>query len=191
MDVTLLNPFISAVSEILEKEVGIQPSKGRVSLQKAAHTTEEVTILIRLAGHIEGMVAYGMSEATAKAFISQMMGQEWSVLDELAQSALGELGSMVAGLAKTELLDRGYETSISPPLLILHEGALVSTLDMQRLVVTMETPNGPVQVHLSLRKGKVQGWFTPAGVADWTKKQVRESRLEASVPIPMIPSMEK
>lgn len=180
MDVKLMNPFISAASEVLEKEVGIQSGKGRISLQKNAHTTEEVTILVRLAGQIEGMVGYGMSEDTAKAFVSEMMGQEWSVLDELAQSALGELGSMIVGLANTELSDRGYETNISPPMLILNEGALISTLDLQRLVVAIETPYGPVQVHLALQEGQGRSWLTPAGVASWRKKHAQEDRLEAS-----------
>lgn len=121
-------------------------------------------------------MTYGMSEDTAKAFVSQMMGQEWSVLDELAQSALGELGSMIVCLAKTELSDRGYETDISPPMLILNEGALISTLDLQRLVVTMETSQGPMQVHLALREGKAKNWLTPAGVATWMKKHALEDK---------------
>lgn len=180
MDVKLLNPFITAVSEILEKEVEIQPSKGQISLQKSAHTTEEVTILVRLAGQVEGMVAYGMSEDTARAFVSKMMGQEWSVLDELAQSALGELGSMIAGLARTELSDRGYKLDVSPPMLILNEGALISTLDLQRLVVSLQTPYGPVQVHLSLREVMEKNWLTPAGVSSWMRRHTQEEKQEAA-----------
>lgn len=157
MDVRFMNPFISAASEILEKEVQVRAVKGSISLQKSAYTTEEITILIGLTGQVEGMVAYGISEDTAKAFVSQMMGQDWNVLDDLAQSAIGELGNMITGLAGTELSNGGYETKISPPMLILGRDVLISTLDLQRLVVTLQTPHGPLQIHLSLREGRGRG----------------------------------
>ncbi|MBI2875367.1 MAG: chemotaxis protein CheX [Candidatus Tectomicrobia bacterium] len=152
MDVRFMNPFISAASEILEKEVQVQVARGQITLQKSAYTTEEITIMIGLTGQVEGMVTYGISEDTAKAFVSQMMGQEWSVLDDLAQSAIGELGNMITGLASTELSNAGYETKISPPMLILGKEVLISTLDLHRLVVSLQTPHGPVQIHLSLRE---------------------------------------
>lgn len=42
MDVKLMNPFISAASEVLEKEIGVHPSEEKISVQKSAHTTERL-----------------------------------------------------------------------------------------------------------------------------------------------------
>lgn len=154
MDVRFLNPFLVAVFEVLEKEVQAQIVKGKITLEKSAYTTEDVSILIGLTGQVEGMVIYGMSEDTAKSIVSRMMGQDWHLLDEMAQSAIGELGNMITGHASMELSKEGFESRISPPMLIVGDGTLISTLDIQRLIVPLKTQYGMFNIHLALRNGR-------------------------------------
>lgn len=115
MDVRFINPFIIATSEVLEQGVQLQAVRGQISLRKSAHTTEEVTLLIHLTGQVEGMVACGISEDTARALVSEMIGEECSAMDHLAQGAIGELGKRIADLASTDLSKNGYTTRVSPP----------------------------------------------------------------------------
>lgn len=150
MDARFANFFISAASEILEKEVQLQTVREQIFLQKSAHTTEDVTILISLIGQLEGMVAYGISKNTAKAFVSKIMEKECDVLDDLAQGVISELGNMIVDLARKGISTLGYKTKILPPKVVMGKDVLISALDLERLVVPLQTSYGPVQIHLYL-----------------------------------------
>jgi hypothetical protein len=58
-------------------------------------TTHEVTAVIGVTGDIVGMVLVGLSKSTACAVASRMMGQEFTELDDLAQSGIGEIANII------------------------------------------------------------------------------------------------
>jgi chemotaxis protein CheX len=150
--VEFLNPFVTAAAEVLRAEAGTEVSRGPLTLERSATTSSDVTTLISLVGDVEGMVLFTLSREMCLGLVSQMMGQEFTELDELVQSGIGELGNVIAGRAATKLSQMGYNANISVPTLIIGQGATISTLDFQRLVVPLDTPLGSLQVHLALRE---------------------------------------
>jgi chemotaxis protein CheX len=157
VNVKFLNPFVEAAFAVLKAEVGISAQRGEITLQRSAHTTNDVTVIISLVGQVEGLVLYGMSKETAIAIVSQIMGEPFEEFDELAQSGIGELGNVIAGHATRRLSEVGFESTISPPALLLGRGMVISTLDFQRLVVPLHTDLGEIQIHLALRDGTSRG----------------------------------
>ena len=151
MKVEFVNPFIEAACEVLESELGGEAQRGEVRLQKSATTTDEVTALVGVTGTVSGLVLYSMSLATAVALASRMMGQEFQELDALAQSGIGELGNVITGRAGVLLSEAGYPSNITPPALIVGRGTMVTTLDLNRLVFTLQTEVGDLEVQLVLR----------------------------------------
>lgn len=151
MKVEFVNPFIQAASEVLESELGGEAQRGEVRLQKSAITTDEVTALVGVTGTVSGLVLYSMSQATAVALASRMMGQEFQELDALAQSGIGELGNVITGRAGVLLSEAGYPSNITPPALVVGRGTMVTTLDLNRLVFTLQTEVGDLEVQLVLR----------------------------------------
>ena len=151
MKVEFVNPFIEAACEVLESELGGEAQRGEVRLQKSAITTDEVTALVGVTGTVIGLVLYSMSLATAVALASRMMGQEFQELDALAQSGIGELGNVITGRAGVLLSEAGYPSNITPPALIVGRGTMVTTLDLNRLVFTLQTEVGDLEVQLVLR----------------------------------------
>jgi len=97
-------------------------------------------------------VLYGMSIPTSLAIVSRIMGQTFAEFDGLAQSGVGELGNVISGKATINLSNAGYQTTISPPTLVVGEGAQISTLDFSRIVVPLETEVGQLVVHLAVRE---------------------------------------
>jgi chemotaxis protein CheX len=152
MNVKFLNPFIEAVLEVLKVEVGVTALRGQISLQKSAMTTDDITVLIHLVGQIYGVVLYGMPKSTGLKFVSQIMGQEFTEMDSLAQSGVGELSNVITGRATVKFSQSGYTSNISPPMVISGKGIKVSTLDFPRLVVPLETELGMMTVHIALRE---------------------------------------
>ena len=151
MKVEFVNPFIEAACEVLESELGGEAQRGEVRLQKSAITTDEVTALVGVTGTVSGLVLYSMSLATAVALASRMMGQEFQEVDALAQSGIGELGNVITGRAGVLLSEAGYPSNITPPALVVGRGTMVTTLDLNRLVFTLQTEVGDLEVQLVLR----------------------------------------
>jgi chemotaxis protein CheX len=152
MKAQILNPFLEAIHEVLSKEVQVNVKRGELSLDARSYTTEDVTALISMIGQVEGNVLLSLSQTTAKQMVGRMLGEEVSEFNELAQSGISELGNVIVGQASVRLARAGYQTNISPPALILGEGAKLSTLDYPRLVVPLATEMGMVTIHLALKE---------------------------------------
>ena len=157
MDVKFLNPFVEAAFEVLQAETGLRISRGELSLEKASYYTDEVTVIISLVGRVEGNVFYSLAQATAVVLASRMLGEPLNEFNTLAQSGIAELGNVITGRASVKLSEAGYNSTISPPALLLGKGAIISTLDMARLVVPLESEQGTVKIHLALREGINRG----------------------------------
>src|SRR5216683_152086 len=151
MKVEFVNPFIQAASEVLDSELGTETRRGNLRLHKSAFTTDEVTALVGVTGTLSGLVLYSMSQATALGIVSKMIGQDFNEFDALAQSGIGELGNVITGRAGVLLSEAGYPSNITPPALVIGEGTMVTTLDLVRLVLPLETDVGDLEIQVVLK----------------------------------------
>jgi chemotaxis protein CheX len=149
--VEFVNPFIQAAGEVLESELGGEAQRGELRLQKSAFTTDDVTAVVGVTGTVNGLVLYSMNEATAMAIVSRIMHQEFSAFDALAQSGIGELGNVITGRAGVLLSEAGYPSNITPPAVVLGKGSIVTTLDLNRLVLPLQTEIGSLEIQIVLR----------------------------------------
>ena len=151
MKVEFVNPFIQAVTEVLESELGGQSQRGELRLHRSAVTTDEVTAIVCVTGTVAGLVLYSMDETTALAILSRTMNQDFREFDALAQSGIGELGNVITGRAGVLLAEAGYPSNMTPPAVVVGKGTMVTTLDLNRLVLPLETDLGSLEVQIVLR----------------------------------------
>jgi chemotaxis protein CheX len=151
MRAEVINPFLQAASEVLESELGSPPRRGAIGLQRSAYTSDEVTAVVAVTGEVAGMVLFAMRESTARAMVSKMMGQDFPELDALAQSGIAELGNVITGRAACLLSEGGFASDLAPPMLIVGRGSMISTLDVQRLVIPMQTEFGQIEIQVALK----------------------------------------
>jgi len=151
MDVRFLTPFLKGAVDVLTTELGGPIERGELSLRRSAYTTQAVNVLLTLVGRIQGVVIYGMSQSTALAMVSQIMGQPFEVMDDLAQSGVAEIGNVITGRASMLLAAEGYTAKLSIPMLVMGE-AMISILDFPRVVVPLVCQHGAIEVHLALRE---------------------------------------
>lgn len=152
MKAEFINPFLQAANEVLESELGASPKRGNIGLQRSAYTSDDVTAVIGVTGSVGGMVLYSMTEATARGMVAKMMGQEFPEFDALAQSGIGEIGNVITGRAAVLLAEAGFPSDLAPPMLIVGRGSMVTTLDVQRLVIPLETEVGKIEVQVALKE---------------------------------------
>jgi chemotaxis protein CheX len=151
MKVEFVNPFLEAATEVLDAELGGEVQRGTLRLHKTAFTTDEVTAVVGVTGTLRGLVLYSMSQATALRIVSRVMGQEFEEFDAIAQSGIGELGNVITGRASVLLSEAGFPSNITPPALVIGEGTLITTLDLVRLVLPLETDAGALEIQVVLK----------------------------------------
>ena len=152
MKAEFINPFLQAASEVLSAELGSTPRRGNIGLQRSAYTSDDVTAVVGVTGSVAGMVLYAMTETTARAIVAKMMGQDFPEFDALAQSGIAEIGNVITGRAAVLLAEAGFPSDLAPPMLLIGHGTLVSTLDVQRLVIPLDTDYGAIEVQVALRE---------------------------------------
>ena len=155
MKVEFIDPFISSAFSVLQTLTGDRPERGNLSLRHATFTSQQVSIMAGVNGEIEGAALYAMSTNTAKKIASAMIGAPVEELDDMALSAVSELGNMITGQAITLLSNKGYNVDITPPSVIRGQEVEVST-KVPALVIPMKTGFGCVEINVALVESAAQ-----------------------------------
>ncbi|HHX10125.1 MAG TPA: chemotaxis protein CheX [Firmicutes bacterium] len=150
----LINPFLESALCFLKQEISAEATRGQLRLESSRATSGEINVAIGVTGDAEGIVIYSMFERTAKAVASAMIGEPVPVFDQLAESAIAEMGNIITGQATIGLEECGYACKLSPPTLVSGVGVVISTLDIQRLIIPLEMPQGHLEMSVALRQVK-------------------------------------
>lgn len=112
--------------------------------------TPDVVCIIGIIGDLRGNVIYAMSADTAKSIAGIMMGgMELDELDEIGQSAISELGNMLAANACTELSQVNVKVDVSTPTLMTGSFTISASADKVTRVV-LSAGGMPFDIFLSL-----------------------------------------
>lgn len=118
MDARIVNALIAAVVNTLKALLNITPSLGKPGVLKEIRPKYDMVTVIGFSGGAEGNLIYSFSPDTALKIVSKMMNLQYDNLDELAMSAIGELGNMIAGALAMNLEKVGCRIIISPPTVV-------------------------------------------------------------------------
>ncbi len=152
MKVEYINPFVNAAFSVLESVLGSVPTKGQLAMRPSVFTSQQCNVITGVAGKIEGQVIYGMSLITADKVASAMIGQPIRTFDQLAASAIAELGNMITGNAMSLLAEAGFVCDITPPTIIRGTNVKISTLSIPALVIPINLEQGEVELTVSLQE---------------------------------------
>lgn len=150
--VELVAPFVEAAARVIQQECGEKVTRGQLHRVRSPQTSNDVSVLIAITGGVAGLVIYSMSETTAKAFASRMMGEEVAEFDSLPQSAIAELANMITGQAGIALERNGFPSDMSPPVLILGKGSSIATLNLTRLVIPLVVSFGEFTIDIAIKE---------------------------------------
>ncbi|MDD2430604.1 MAG: chemotaxis protein CheX [Firmicutes bacterium] len=151
MKTEFVTPFMVAATEVLKAEVQAQISRGKLNVRKVAATAQEVTIMVGVTGDVMGAVFYGMPNKTACQIASAMLGQRLPIFDKMVESGIAELGNVITGRASMGLEQAGYRCRLTPPTIISGQGVIISTLEINQLVIPIKTQYGDFEIGVALR----------------------------------------
>lgn len=84
--------------------------------------------------------------------VERMTGEMPVMLDEVCESAFAELGNIISGNAMAIFEQQGINCNISPPSIIVGRGAILSSVDIQRMIIPLLIDFGEIQISVALRE---------------------------------------
>ncbi len=119
INVDYINPFLMAATRVFEDVCQVKTTVGKPFIKKNPYSEEEAVILIGVTGELRGQVQIAFSLDVAKDIASKMCMMQMDKLNEIAQSAVSELGNMIMGNAATLFSSKGIVIDITPPTLCI------------------------------------------------------------------------
>jgi chemotaxis protein CheX len=123
LDVKLVNPFISAATEVMKTVTGIEIVRKDLFLKKNYRMFGDVSGVMGLSGEATGSVVISMPARLACLLVGRMLGEEprAEVTDDV-RDGIGEIVNMIAGRAKAILAGTEYHFTLSLPAVITGTG---------------------------------------------------------------------
>jgi len=148
LNVEYINPFINVSVNLVEMVCNVKANRGNIFIKNSPFMAGSVVIIIGIAGEFKGQVFFSMDEGTACKIASAMMfGMEVTSLEEMAKSAIAELGNMIMGNVSTEFYNNGVRIDITPPTVMVGNDIAITT-KVQRTICI------PLELFQLLNKGK-------------------------------------
>lgn len=128
MDVKYINPFISASRRVLQQLIGLEPVIETPRLLDTTISGNDIVVIVGLTGAIKGQVMFTMGEDTAINIVKKMtLNNSVTELDFIGQSAISEMGNMIAGSTGMEMYSSGIDIDITPPSICRGEGLVITS----------------------------------------------------------------
>lgn len=151
MKAEYVNPFLEAFDNVARQVINIKPEKGKLYVKEGSTKSGDVAITIGVTGDLSGSVVLSMSEEAAKFIASKMMfGMEVKELDDMAKSAISELGNMVAGNSASFFVNIGKNINITPPSLYTGKDLTIYAYKGKALCVPMHIENKTIEIDISV-----------------------------------------
>ncbi|MBH1940752.1 chemotaxis protein CheX [Mobilitalea sibirica] len=110
-----INPFLMASTKILKEMCFVDAKLGKPHVKDPVFLDNTLVILIGFTGEMKGQVMIAFEHDIACDIASKMIMMPVTQLDELARSAICELGNMILGNTATVFSTKGIEIDITPP----------------------------------------------------------------------------
>lgn len=148
MKAEYINPFITEFQRIFKEVTGDDIALSKSFLKEGEASEGNVRVEFQVVGDIQGTVALELSMETAKSIASAMMGgMVLPEMEEMARSAVSELGNMVTGNATGRIAEQGYKVDITPPKVT----TAVSKSEQPPLGFLFSNPNQAVEMDIALK----------------------------------------
>ena len=115
INVEHINPFLMASTKVLKDMCFVDAKLGKPYTKDPNLLSDTLVIFIGITGEMRGQVMIAFSNDVACDIASKMCMMPITVMDELATSAISELGNMILGNTATVFSTKGIQIDITPP----------------------------------------------------------------------------
>jgi len=120
MNVEFINPFLSAMLNVLATMAQTEATPGKPYIKKDSKARGDVTGIVGLAGkQAKGSLAISFSKEAILHIAAKMLGEPATDFNSEIADVVGEITNMVSGGAKKILADQGFKFAMAIPTTIM------------------------------------------------------------------------
>lgn len=152
MNKELLQPFVQATMNVISTMAMTESKPGEPLPQEDNKAFGVVTGMIGVTGErLVGSMMLGFEENCIVSIVNNLLGEEYTELNEDVVDAVGEITNMVLGGAKPALDEQGYSMQMSTPTVIQGTDLELKVLGKETtLFVPFETDAGHFRLTVCL-----------------------------------------
>ena len=135
-----INPFIISVCKIMKDMCMLDLKIGKPAVTKGEYPEDTSIIKLGLKGNLTGEVILNIMHPTALQIVSKMI---------MGQSAMSELGNMIAGNAATVFANNNIMIDITPPNYYLGSGFQSGAKELFSVPFTCDAGDLSIDVFIS------------------------------------------
>ncbi|MEW6536719.1 MAG: chemotaxis protein CheX [Candidatus Auribacterota bacterium] len=154
MKVEYINPFINATLNALSTMASTSPAIGKVYLKGTEKMRCEISGTIGVAGDATGSVTINFPREVVLRVVSNMLGMDVDDINDDVKDAVGEIANMIAGGAKGELTQMGFNFKIALPVVCVGKNHYTNyPKDVVCVVIPFSMDEGDFSVEVALKMG--------------------------------------
>jgi len=144
MNAEFINPFLSSFINVLQTMAQIDIKPGRPSIKKGAIAHGDVSGLIGMVGPTaKGSFSISFDKPLALSVFRLMVGEEIEDISDDITDMLGEITNMVAGGAKRQLGEKGFEFNMATPVVVTGESHTIKhQVDGSKVLMPFTSEHG-------------------------------------------------
>lgn len=143
-----VNPFIISVCKIMKDMCMLDLKIGKPAMREQKFPADNSLIKLGLVGQLTGEVLLNLDHQTALGIVSKMMMMPVEAIDAIGESAISELGNMIAGNAATVFANNNIIIDITPPSYCVGSAYQSDVNQMFSIPFTSEIGNMSVDVYI-------------------------------------------
>lgn len=154
MNVEFVNPFISALLNVLGTMAQTQLQPGKPMKKKDDLARGDISGLIGMVGpQVKGSLSITFDESLALEIMHRMLGEKPAELDAEVTDMVGEITNMISGGAKKDLAEKGYEFGMATPVVVSGKDHTIShQVDGPKIILPFESEDGKAYLEICFDK---------------------------------------
>ncbi len=119
MNANFINPFIGALLNVMETMAQTKLTPGRPKRKQNDVAKGDVSGLIGMIGpETKGSFSITFDEGLALTIMERMVGEKLDEIDSEVCDMVGEVTNMIAGSAKRDLAELGFDFGMATPVVV-------------------------------------------------------------------------
>ena len=148
-----VNPFISNAIIVFEQLAGIELKKADLKRKPDPSPGNDVSIIVGVAGFIEGQVVYSLKKHTAdRIAISMITDTSLHSNQEILKSAIAEIANIITGRATISLSGKDRTLNITPPVVVVGKDYNIELVKLDTIAVYFSSRFGTMEINIALRE---------------------------------------
>jgi chemotaxis protein CheX len=151
MNVEFINPFLSAMLNVMSTMANMELTPEKPRLKKDAIAMGDVSGLIGMVSEqTSGSLSITYEASLALATMKSMLGEAPDEVNEDITDLVGEITNMVTGGAKRLLSEKGFEFNMATPVVVSGENHTIHHKAKGTvIIIPLNSPDGKAYIEFS------------------------------------------